>query len=171
MTNTTSSMDPQAGLSEISPVFQDVINLTRIGGLLSRPFFQSYAQDYSLTLNEWRVMVIAKSRPGVAGQEVSQVTGIHPMNVSRAASSLREAGRITSEQDPVNHRRQLLSLTPEGEALYGELFPSAQLQAERLFSVLDEEERATFGSLLERLYNQAESLMGGDDEESAASTK
>lgn len=152
----------------ISPVFQDVINLTRIGGLLSRPFFQTYAQSYSLTLNEWRVVVMAHAVPGVAGQDVSKRTGIHPMNVSRAVSSLRDAGRITSEPDPTNHRRQLIRLTPAGEKLYEELYPSARQQAERLFSVLDEDERATFGKLLARLYHQAEALMDDDEDEAGA---
>ncbi|MCW4466932.1 MarR family winged helix-turn-helix transcriptional regulator [Glutamicibacter sp. MNS18] len=147
-------------LRGISPVFQDVINLTRIGGILSRPFFQTYAQNYSLTLNEWRVVVVVHAMPGVAGLDVSQRTGIHPMNVSRAVSSLREAGRITSEQDPDNHRRQLLHLTAAGEELYQALFPSAQMQAERLFSILDAQEQETFSKILHRLYEHAETLMG-----------
>lgn len=163
--NSGQAIDEGTERDEIPPVFQSVINLTRLGGLLSRPFFQTYAQNYSLTLNEWRVIVLAHAWPGVAGQDVSQRTGIHPMNVSRAVSSLREAGRIVSDQDPENHRRQLLRLTPEGEQLYIKLFPSARLQAERLFSVLDEDERRTFGALLDRLYHQAETLMGEEEDE------
>ena len=148
------------------PVFQNVMKLTRLGGQLARPFFQTYAQNFSLTLNEWRVIVVLHARPGTAAQDVSQFTGVHPMNVSRAISSLKDAGRVTSEPDAQNHRRKMLSLTDEGEKLFAELYPSSEQQAVRLFSALSPAEQALFGELMDRLLDQAELIMGEDEEHS-----
>lgn len=142
------------------PIFADVINLARVGALLSRPFFQKYASDYNLSLNEWRVIVIVHDRPGTSGQEVGRLAGIIPMNVSRAVATLKKAGRIRSEPDPENHRRQLLHLAEAGEALYEQLYPQAKAHAERLFDIFSEDERREFSEKLRRLYERAEELLG-----------
>lgn len=142
------------------PIFADVINLARIGALLSRPFFQKYASDYNLSLNEWRVIVVVHDRPGTSGQEVGRLAGIIPMNVSRAVATLKKTGRIRSEADPENHRRQMLYLTDGGEALYQQLYPQARAHAEKLFDVFSEDERKEFSEMLQRLYDRAEELLG-----------
>lgn len=142
------------------PIFADVINLARVGALLSRPFFQKYASDYNLSLNEWRVIVVVHDRPGTSGQEVGRLAGIIPMNVSRAVATLKKAGRIRSEPDPENHRRQLLHLAEAGEALYEQLYPQAKAHAERLFDIFSEDERREFSEKLRRLYERAEELLG-----------
>jgi DNA-binding MarR family transcriptional regulator len=156
----------QSIAAALPPVFQSVMKLTRLGGQLSRPFFQTYAHDYSLTLNEWRVIVLLHARPGIAAQDVSHYTGIHPMNVSRAVNALREAGRLTSEPDAENHRRQMLTLTAQGTELFEALYPSAEQQANALFSVLSDEEQAVFGEFLDRLLAQSEVILGDDDSRS-----
>ena len=143
------------------PVFQSVMKLTRLGVQLSRPFFQTYASEYSITLTEWRVMVVLHLRPGTVASDVSQFTGVHPMNVSRAIKSLEKKGRLISEPDATNQRRKLLTLTPHGEALYGELYPSSERQAERLFEALTPAEGALFGELLDKLLDRADEIMNG----------
>lgn len=142
------------------PIFADVINLARVGALLSRPFFQTYARDYSLSLNEWRVIVLVHDQPGTSGQEIGRLAGIIPMNVSRAVATLKKADRIRSEPDPENHRRQMLHLTEAGEALYQQLYPQARAHAERLFDVFSNAERQEFSDMLRRLYERAEELLG-----------
>lgn len=155
----------ELALSEaMPPVFQNVMKLTRLGGQLSRPFFQSYSQNYSLTLNEWRAIVVLHARPGTAAQDVSRYTGVHPMNVSRAIKTLKKDGRVASAPDEQNHRRKLLTLTPKGEELFETLYPSSEDQAVRLFSALTPAEQALFGELLDRLLVQAELIMNLDDD-------
>lgn len=150
----------EASSKQTRPIFADVINLARIGALLSRPFFQQYARDYNLSLNEWRVIVVVHDRPGTSGQEVGRLAGIIPMNVSRAVATLKKAGRIRSEADPENHRRQMLYLTDLGESLFQQLYPQARAHAEKLFDVLSEGERQEFSEMLQRLYDRAEELLG-----------
>lgn len=142
------------------PVFADIINLQRIGTLLSMPFFQQYAEQHNLTLNEWRVVVVVHDKPGTAGHEVGRLAGLAPMNVSRAVASLKKAGRIRAEQDPSNRRQHALYLTDEGKLLFQQIYPKARAHAEKLFEVFTVEERRQFSEYLQRLYNAAENLLG-----------
>ncbi|WP_404287466.1 MarR family winged helix-turn-helix transcriptional regulator [Glutamicibacter arilaitensis] len=142
------------------PVFADIMTLQRIGNLLSRPFFQQYAKRHNLTLNEWRVVVVAHDRPGTAGHEVGRFAGLIPMNVSRAVASLKSAGRIRAETDPENRRQQSLYLTEEGELLFEQIYPKARAHAERLFEVFNTQERQQFSDMLQRLYRRAEDVLG-----------
>lgn len=142
------------------PVFADIMTLQRIGNLLSKPFFQQYAQKHQLTLNEWRVIVVARERPGTPGHEVGKFAGLIPMNVSRAVASLKKAGRIRAEPDPTNRRQHSLHLTEEGELVFEQIYPKARAHAEKLFEVFDHEERLLFSEMLQRLYRSAEEVMG-----------
>lgn len=146
--------------SKERPAFSDVMNLQRIGGLLSKPFFQQFSEKHNLTLNEWRVVVVVHNQPGTAGHDVGRIAGIIPMNVSRAVATLKQAGRITSEPNPENRRQNLLYLTQAGEALFDEISPLAKEHAKKLFSVFSEEEREMLSEMLQRLYDQAERLLG-----------
>lgn len=143
----------------MSSAFREVVQITRLGGLLSRPFFQSMAKTHHISLNEWRALVLIVRSPGVAAQDIAEFTGMHAMNVSRAVAGLRRHDRITSAKDPGNHRRQLLEATDAGRALYELLYPSAEGRARDLFSVLAPDEHAAFSSMLDRLVAQAEIVM------------
>jgi len=156
----------KAMTEQMPPVFQNVMKLTRLGVQLSRPFFHSYASDHDISLTEWRVLVVLHLRPGSVASDVSQFTGVHPMNVSRAIKNLEKNGRLISEPDETNQRRKLLKLTPTGKALYAELYPSSEKQAERLFEALSPAEGALFGELLDRLLERTDSIMNGQEENS-----
>lgn len=154
--------EPEAAL-DLPVEFRDVIKITKLGGLLSRPFFQTFATEHDLTLNEWRALVLIVRQPGVASQEIAAFTGLHAMNVSRAVTGLREKNRVTSEPDPANHRRQLLTATRQGRQLFDELFPSATSRADRLFDVLSPAERTQFSELLDRITARAEEVFADDE--------
>lgn len=142
------------------PVFADIMTLQRIGNLLSKPFFQQYAEKHKLTLNEWRVIVVVHDRPGTAGHEVGKFAGLIPMNVSRAVASLKKAGRIRAEPDPANRRQHSLYLTDAGELVFEQIYPKARAHAEKLFEIFDNDERRMFSDMLQRLYRSAEEVMG-----------
>ncbi len=162
-----SDSEAEARAAALPPEFRDVMRLTKISGMLGRPFFQRFAKQYSLTLNEWRVVVALASTPGIAGQDISDRVGLHPMNVSRAVATLRTDGRVRVHQDPENHRRQLVALTEQGWELFRTLYPSAEAQALSLFSVLDEQEKEVLSGVLERLLDRLEVLLDGSDGETA----
>lgn len=102
---------------------------------LTRLFPHTVGRDYDLSINEWRVVVTLAAWPGLSGAQISDVTGIDKMTVSRSARRLEDQSRIERRQDPTNRRRDQWSLTKVGWALYDEL---ARIELQREESLLGE---------------------------------
>ena len=132
--------------------------LLKLTNLMSRPFFGHFAKRHSLSLTEWRSMVVLASRPGSAAQDISAATGLHPMNISRAVIALRKAGLIEEARDPENHRRVLLWLTAAGKKIFRQIAPHSERQAGDLLDVLSAEEVAELGRLVDKLIARAEEI-------------
>lgn len=132
--------------------------LLKLTNLMSRPFFGQFAKQHSLTLNEWRSIVVLANQPGSAAQDVSAATGSHPMNISRAVIALRKRGLVEEARDPDNHRRMLLWLTPTGKDLFNAIAPHSEAQNRLLFDVLSQDELAAFIRTLEKLTARAETI-------------
>lgn len=137
--------------------------LMKLSNLMSRPFFGQFAKQHSVSLNEWRCIVVLAHRPGCAAQDLSMATGLLAMNISRAVIALRKAGLVEEARDPGNHRRVLLWLTRSGRDLFELIAPQAQAQSQSLFSVLSQDELAVFVKMLDRLTAQAEAIAGQDN--------
>jgi DNA-binding MarR family transcriptional regulator len=137
--------------------------LLKLTNLLSRPFFSQFAKQQEITLNEWRTIVVLANRPGSAAQDVAAATGLHPMNISRALSGLRQAGRIEEARDPDNHRRTLLWLTKAGEQTYREIAPHSERQAARLLDALSAVELATLANIVDKLIVRAEEITTAEE--------
>lgn len=132
--------------------------LLKLTNLMSRPFFGQFAKQHSLSLTEWRSLVVLASRPGSAAQDISAATGLHPMNISRAVIALRKAGFIEEARDPDNHRRVLLWLTGQGKKIFDQIAPHAERQAGDLLDVLNPEELESLGRIVDKLISRAEDI-------------
>ena len=137
--------------------------LLKLTNLMSRPFFGHFAKQHSLSLTEWRSMVVLASRPGSAAQDISAATGLHPMNISRAVIALRKAGLIEEARDPDNHRRVLLWLTAAGRKMFRQIAPHSERQAGELLDVLSDEEVGQLGRLVDKLIARAEEITANTD--------
>ena len=159
----TSDASPDALATETGQPTQRQIpeitmQLFKLTNLISRPF-RELGKQYDITLNEWRVMVVLAARPGLAAQDISKVTGIHAMTISRAVSSLRTRGRIAESRDPDNHRRTLLWLTDFGRLAYEQIVPHSIQASQDLYSILTQEQVDVLTHCLELLINRAEDTL------------
>ncbi|MBO9516413.1 MAG: winged helix-turn-helix transcriptional regulator [Variovorax sp.] len=136
--------------------------LLKLTNLMSRPFFGQFAKQHSLSLTEWRSVVVLASRPGSAAQDISAATGLHPMNISRAVIALRKAGLVEEARDPENHRRVLLWLSPSGKKVFQQIAPYAESQAADLLDVLTAEELTVLGRTVDKLIARAEEITTQD---------
>lgn len=132
--------------------------LLKLTNLMSQPFFAKFAKQHALTLNEWRSMVAISARPGCAAEDISAATGLHPMNISRAVTSLKKRRFVDYETDPKNHRRILLTLSKTGRAKFNEIAPHSEQQSRELLSALTEQEIEDFSRILDKLVRQAEGM-------------
>ncbi len=127
--------------------------------LLSRPFWTQLAKPYEISQNEWRVLAALAYLPGTASHELSRVTGISPMNMSRAVAGLRKHGRIEEYPDPQNRVRKLIALTAKGLALYEELLPTVKKHSARMLASMSAEEVSTLTRLIEKVISRLEEML------------
>jgi DNA-binding MarR family transcriptional regulator len=130
----------------------------KLSNLIGRPFFTHFADRYDLTMNDTRVLMTLASMSEAASHEICQVSGMHPMNVSRSVARLRRQGRIVERSDPHNRRRKILTPTPEGWELYRKLTPHVNVLSEFVFGALSGLESDLLGKLVDLLTQRLEAV-------------
>jgi DNA-binding MarR family transcriptional regulator len=138
------------------------LRIVRLSNLLSKPFFTRYAERFDLSLNEWRVMAMLSERPRIAATDVSVLTGMHPMNVSRSVRRLARMGRITRSTNSADRRRTCLELTPVGAAIVRKVAPGAVRREQLLEQALGPAGTRAFNRLLDQVIVELEAL-GAED--------
>lgn len=112
---------------------------------------QSYRRRFGLKIAEWRLIAILAEQDQSTPQALGERTRMDKITVSRAGAALVERGLVASTRNPRDGRSQLLSLTPEGAALYREIAPAALAFEHELLSDFTPEEKAGLHRLLRRL--------------------
>lgn len=87
--------------------------------IVARSFVEA---DSTITLPQWRVLVILSGHGPLNPGAIAQWMGVHPSNTTRACDVLVKAGLIDRRENPEDRRRQLLTLTDEGEAFVQSMF-------------------------------------------------
>lgn len=132
--------------------------LSILSNRVSRAIARRYAKTFDLTIPEWRVIAVLGRRPGLTAKEIAEATEMDKVAVSRAVARLTAARRISARPDPQDARRQLLSLTREGEAVHARIAPIALASEEKLLAELTPRERMQLDELIERLLQAAAKL-------------
>jgi DNA-binding MarR family transcriptional regulator len=132
--------------------------LSILSNRVSRAIAARYARSFDLTIPEWRVIAVLGRRPGLTAKEIAEATEMDKVAVSRAVARLAAAGRVGARPDPRDARRQLLSLTREGEGVHARIAPIALASERKLLAALDARERAQLDALIERLLDAAREL-------------
>lgn len=136
--------------------------LLKLTNLVSRPFFGQIAKKYNLTLNEWRTIFVLGSHPGISAIDISNHTGLQPMNISRSLASLRKSNHITEAPDPRDRRRTLVWLTHDGVKAYQEIAEAAREDTRQLFSDVPEQDLEAFSRVVDLLIEKAEVLLAAE---------
>ncbi len=132
--------------------------LSILSNRVSRAIAARYAKTFGLTIPEWRIIAVLGRRPGLTAKEVAEATEMDKVAVSRAVARLVAARRVAARADVEDARRQLLTLTREGEALHARIAPIALAAEEKLLRALDRDERVQLDRLLDRLLDAARTL-------------
>lgn len=125
--------------------------LVRVVNLTARPFLETVGKQHQLSLNEWRVMVVLASHPGVAATDVADSTGLDKMSVSRALGALERRGRLLRKEHPDDQRKSRLYLSAEGKRLFGKIGLTAKKREAELFSGVGKHELDQMGTTLDKL--------------------
>ncbi len=132
--------------------------LSILSNRVSRAIAARYAKAFDLTIPEWRVIAVLGRTPGLSAKAVAEATEMDKVAVSRAIARLTAARRVVAEIDAADARRQLLWLTPQGDALHKRIAPLALETEQRLLAALAPRERAQLDALIDRLLETAQTL-------------
>jgi DNA-binding MarR family transcriptional regulator len=132
--------------------------LSILSNTVSGRIAKSYAQRFSLTVPEWRVMAVLGRFPGLTAGEVTERTAMDKVQVSRAVARLLKTKRIERRVVDGDRRARHLFLTGEGRSVYSEIVPLALDYERRLASSLNAAERAQLEKLLAKLTTAAGTL-------------
>lgn len=132
--------------------------LAVLANAISRAIARRYEDEFGLSIPEWRVMALLGVSPGLTASEVADATPMDKVAVSRAVRGLMDAGRVRATADAADGRRQRLSLTPAGAAIYRRIVPLARALEAQLIAGLDARDRAALDDLIDRLEVAARTL-------------
>jgi DNA-binding MarR family transcriptional regulator len=132
--------------------------LSILSNRVSRAIAARYATAFDLTIPEWRIIAVLGRRPGLTAKEIAEATEMDKVAVSRAVAKLVESKRVAARADREDARRQILSLTPQGESVHARIAPIALTSEERLLSSFSTREREQLDALIDRLLTTAKTL-------------
>jgi len=95
-----------------------LMEMLKIVSFLHKPMQQCISDRYQLSENELRVLFSLAGEGVLAGQEISSLIGMPPMNVSRALGELERNGLVERASNKTNRRRKPFRLSKAGSAIF-----------------------------------------------------
>jgi DNA-binding MarR family transcriptional regulator len=132
--------------------------LSVLSNRVSRAIARRYSRTFDLSIPEWRIIAVLGRRPGLTAKEVAEATEMDKVAVSRAVARLKGNGRVASEFDRADGRRQNLFLTHQGAQLHARIAPLALSAEATLMEALSTQERRSLDALIDRLLTAAQTL-------------
>ncbi|MEP6939866.1 MAG: MarR family winged helix-turn-helix transcriptional regulator [Rudaea sp.] len=129
--------------------------LSVLSNTVSQAIAELYERRFALSVNEWRAMAVLGRYEGVSAREVAERTAMDKVAVSRALSSLIDAGRVRRQIAAHDKRQSVLRLSAKGWKVYDEVAPLALEHERRLLAHLDSDEQRWLERILDKLW-QAE---------------
>ena len=144
---------PRSAAAESEPDFIDsaIFKLLMVSSLLARPFTEHVGPENDLTLPEWRALIALNAKGQSSNTEISELTGLDAMTISRALDRLHRRARIERIRDPQDGRRQLNRLTASGRSTYRSVLKGARLRQQAMTEDWQADEIRTFETALDRI--------------------
>ena len=137
--------------------------LSVLSNRVSQSIARAYADRFSISITEWRVIAVLGRPPGLPANGVAERTAMDKVAVSRAVARLLERNLIRRETDGEDRRRSVLDLSDAGYAIYDEVVPVARACERTLMSHLDAEEAEQLDRLLAKLEHGMRGLQDAVD--------
>lgn len=140
----------RAGLDQFLTYRLHVLNK-----LTERTSSERYQTKLGITLPEARLIAAVGSFGPFSVMELARHANLDKSQASRAADALMRRGLMRRDASDEDGRLVLVSLTPEGRALYRRVMPIARRQNVDFFACLDDRERNTLDQVLDKLIRHA----------------
>ena len=168
MTSTTTKLsDSDIALALETPQLRLEVflpyQLNRLAELVSSALSQIYAEEYGITIPEWRAVATLGQFGTMTARDIGNHSKMNKTMVSRAAASLEVRHLICRKPNPDDKREAFLTLSPSGKVMYASIVPKARAFNAKLLHALDKQERENLEILVNKLTQQASHLDEGDD--------
>ncbi|WP_206952164.1 MarR family winged helix-turn-helix transcriptional regulator [Trinickia acidisoli] len=140
----------KAGLEQFLTYRMHVLNKLSDRGISER-----YQTKLDITLPEARVIASVGSFGPFSIMDLAKHANLDKSQASRAAEALIQRGLVGREPSAEDGRVVLISLTPEGRALFRKVMPIARKWNADLFDCLDDAEKEAFGHALDKVIAHA----------------
>jgi DNA-binding MarR family transcriptional regulator len=148
-----------AALRRHAPEELITFRVSVLSQLLARAVESSVGRELGLSSRQWRLLVILnRLGPSTSGQ-VAAATHLDHSQVSRASYELAEKGLIAMNNDLVDRRRQLLSVTETGTTLLRQGIVGSKARQDRLRARLSDSDYEAFGRVLAVLSDEAHAIL------------
>ncbi len=122
-----------------------------VAARMSRGLARRYERRFGISIPEWRCLAVLARRGRLTAGDLAERTSLDKVQVSRAIARLRERGLVVRETDAADRRAVRLSITAEGEALFGEIAEVARAWEQELTRALGLSERRSLDRILHKL--------------------
>ncbi len=98
-----------------------------------------------------RILIILRDEESITQRELTEKLSIKPASVSEVLAKLANKGYIIRVPSSIDKRTMVISLTEEGRRIADEAYQSRSLRIVEMLSCLEDDEKDTLLSLLEKL--------------------
>ena len=116
-----------------------------------RRLFDERVRGLGLTAPQARLLVSLDLHPGENQAFYADRLEVEPITLTRMVDRMEEAGWVQRRPNPADRRARLLSLTTKSQNIVAQLEAIIDRLFEDMQAGLTEEERVTFGRLLDRV--------------------
>lgn len=114
--------------------------------------------QFGITRREWRILALLAARGPLGSSELADHAHLDRPRTSKAVTGLVAKKLVSRESRAGDARFIRLALTPQGQALYGQLFPLVSRINQDVMAALQPKELAALDGILERLQQRAETM-------------
>lgn len=124
--------------------------LLRLANQRHNAIFQGQSLD-GLTPTQFAALVRIAEQGKVSQNHLGRLAAMDVATIKGVVDRLRQRGLTVTESDPVDKRRTLISLSPEGAALLEQMLPVGRRISEETLSPLTPSEQRNLLRLLRKL--------------------
>lgn len=140
-------------------------HLSRVAMAASGQHLRSAA---GVSRREWRMLAFLGEQPGTRLTELAASAGLDKVLASRAVHALMEKGLVHKTVRAGDRRAAAFTLSEAGEAVYAAAFARAREFNRELAACLDPEEARVFSRCLDKLHEQAMTMLRAAPVQSAS---
>ena len=131
----------------------------------SKVFCERRLQDYGVGFPEQVILMFLASNDGINQDAIAQHFLLDKGAIAKTLRKLEEKGLILRHQNPENKRENLISITPAGQGILGEMGKALQAWNASFFEGLSEEDIRQYERITKTIADNVAKLTEKDSEQ------